>query len=126
MEKFKIALRYIFAIPIAIVGMILGAILMSISDRFVSSPDSLYALISNFLYANVLGYIVFFAILNYVVPNHKFGYTLTTAIVFIGGIILLSAVYEVSYGAKDLISWMFSILAIAYSCYASYKDGFRF
>lgn len=125
MEKLKIVLRYIFAIPISIVGMFLGAILMSISDRFVSSPDSLYALISNFLYANVIGYIVFFAILNYVVPNHKFKYTLITAIAYVGGIILLSAIYDVSYGAKDLLSWVFSILAISYSCYASYKGDFR-
>ena len=125
MEKFKIVLRYIFAIPIAIVGMILGGILMAVSDRFVSSPDSFYALISNFLYANVLGYFVFFAILNYVVPNHKFKYTLITAIAYVGGIILLSAIYNVSYGAKDLLSWVFSILAISYSCYASYKGDFR-
>lgn len=126
MEKLKITLRYIFAIPIAIVGMVLGAILMAISNRFVASPDSFYTLINNFLYANVIGYLIFFAILNYVVPNHKFGYTLTTAIVFIGGILLLSAAYEITYGAKDLLSWVFSILAIAWSCYLSYTNGFGF
>lgn len=74
--------RYILAIPVGIIGVIVAFILMNISDLWISDPNSLYHTINIFIFRNFLNIIAFFYLMNYTLPKHQFKITLTLSIGF--------------------------------------------
>lgn len=74
--------RYIFAIPLSILAVIFIEIVISISIAYISEPNSLYANIINFIYANGGNVIIFFMALNSVLPKYQFQITLIVSIIF--------------------------------------------
>lgn len=120
-------LRYILAIPFGILAVLFICLIIFISQLLYADPNSLWTIISNFIFANGINVIVFFYGLNIMLPKKKFMITLTISII-------VGILYSILQGMSivmNILTWEYIIAYILFmtciviSCYMSYKGKFE-
>lgn len=126
MEKVPNFARYILAIPIGIVAVIVVGILVQLSNLLVSDPNSLNMNIVTFLYRNGINVIIFFWAINYILPNHKFLITLILSIGFglFYSIIEGMSIIVGSISLEYILAFIEFISCLVISCYLSFTRKF--
>ena len=125
-EKMPIWLRYLIAIPFGILISTLVGIIFSISNLIYSDPDSIWNLITSFIFKNGVNFICFFYGINVMLPKHKFIFTITLSIIFgiiysiIQGMNIITSSLTIEY----IFAFIEVILSLVISCYFSFKNKF--
>lgn len=123
-EKMPNWLRYILSIPFGIICVIFVGTIIYISNLIFSDPNSIWTIISNFIFANGLNVIIFFYGFNLMLPDKKFTITLVLSII-IG--ITYSILQGISIGLniisfEYILAYIIFITSLILSCYLSYKN----
>lgn len=117
-------LRYIVAIPIGIISLVVFYYIGYFSNLYIASPDSIYIKIYNFLYNNGINVIIMISVMNYVLPKYQFQFTLILSILFCGiaftglGMNILMQNITTFY----IIGFLLTIISFIFCCYYTYKE----
>ena len=120
-------LRYLLAIPFGILLVIFMAIVIQISNSFFGDSDSLWNVLTTFLYRNGINVIVFFYGINVMLPSHKFIITLIISIIF--GVIytfiegMAFMIGNISF--EYILAYIEIIICLIVSCYYSFNKKFE-
>ena len=123
-EKMPSWLRYIIAIPIGIICLYLVYYVGYFSNLFIASPDSPIIKIYVFLYSNGINVLVMTTVMNFILPKHKFSFTLILAIIFcsLGMIGVGMNIVTGTLTVKNAIGLLLTILAFIYACYNAFEQ----
>ncbi len=127
LDKMPNWLRYILAIPIALIAVILGYYIFYWSNLWVASPDSLMIIFCTFIYQNGLNVFVLIATMNYILPKHQIKFTLTISIIycaigFVGlGMVLLMGEITIPY----IVGFITTLISFIISCVFTFKEYYR-
>lgn len=118
-EKIPNWIRYIIAIPVAILGVILAGLFLMIFVFGYATPDSLIMQAFPYFYGSFANVFVFCYVLTYILPNYKFEITLGLSCLYVG--ILVMAIYmlntfQMLYFSHS-VELLLTIIACIISCY---------
>ncbi len=124
LEKGAKISKYILALPIGILAVILGYYIGYWSNLFIASADSIYMKLYNFLYYNCINVFVMIGVMNYILPNHQFIFTIVISIIFciIGFIGLGMNIVIQNVSITYIIGIALTTISFIIACFYTYKE----
>ncbi len=116
-------LRYILAIPVGLIAVIIGYYIFYWSNLWVASPDSLMMKFCTFIYQNGLNVFILIGVIVYIVPKHQIEFAIVLSIIFcsIGfvGLGMTILVGEITF--SYIIGFTLTLISFIVNCLFVFK-----
>lgn len=126
-EKIPNWIRYILALPAGIVCLIIFYYIGYFANLYIASPDSWCIKFYTFFYNNGINVLIMMGVMNYILPNYQFKFTLVISVIFFAlgfiglGMNILIQNITVTY----ILGLVLTVIAFIYCCYCAYDIEIR-